>query len=134
MRLGGMAQGLKIEGVGPVTWTFCNPDGSEMNYLNPLWLIRASAILHEQTKGAFRLPSISTRPIYVYRMPRSMQFLHHSPDTGLENMVDPRVYAAKSPGSDPDMATFHQTENGEYADEWVKAMQLEVATLVQQHT
>lgn len=28
--LGGMAQGLKIAGVGPVTWTFRNPDGSEI--------------------------------------------------------------------------------------------------------
>ena len=55
-------------------------------------------------------------------------------DTGLENMVDPRVYAAKSPGSDPDMPTFHQAVNGEHAEEWVKAMQLEVATLVQQRT
>jgi hypothetical protein len=30
LRLGGMAQGLKIEGVGPVTWTFRNTDGSEL--------------------------------------------------------------------------------------------------------
>ena len=30
LRLGGMAQGLKIAGVGPVTWTFRNPDGSEV--------------------------------------------------------------------------------------------------------
>ena len=30
LRLGGMAQGLKIEGVGPVNWTFCNVDGSEL--------------------------------------------------------------------------------------------------------
>jgi hypothetical protein len=30
LRLGGMAQGLKIEGIGPVTWTFRNDDGSEV--------------------------------------------------------------------------------------------------------
>lgn len=30
LRLGGMAQGLKIEDVGPVTWTFRNSDGSEL--------------------------------------------------------------------------------------------------------
>ena len=30
LRLGGMAQGLKIEGIGPVTWTFRNADGSEL--------------------------------------------------------------------------------------------------------
>jgi hypothetical protein len=30
LRLGGMAQGLKIEGVGPVNWTLTNTDGSEL--------------------------------------------------------------------------------------------------------
>jgi hypothetical protein len=30
LRLGGMAQGLQIEGIGSVTWTFRNPDGSEV--------------------------------------------------------------------------------------------------------
>ena len=30
LRLGGMANGLLIEGVGPVTWTFTNPDGTEV--------------------------------------------------------------------------------------------------------
>ena len=55
-------------------------------------------------------------------------------DTGVENVVDPRVYASKVPGSDPDMPTFHQAMNGEHAEQWVKAMQLEVQTLVQQRT
>jgi hypothetical protein len=30
LRLGGMAQGLKIDGIGVVTWTFRNADGSEL--------------------------------------------------------------------------------------------------------
>jgi hypothetical protein len=30
LRLGGMANGLKIEGMGPVTWTFSNGDAREM--------------------------------------------------------------------------------------------------------
>ena len=30
LRLGGMANGLKITGMGMVTWTFTNPDGSEI--------------------------------------------------------------------------------------------------------
>jgi hypothetical protein len=30
LRLGGMANGLKIEGIGPVTWTFSNKDGTEV--------------------------------------------------------------------------------------------------------
>ena len=38
-------------------------------------------------------------------------------DTGIENIIDPRVYAAKTPGSDPDMPTFHQAVNGEHAEE-----------------
>jgi hypothetical protein len=52
-------------------------------------------------------------------------------NTGVENVVDPRVYASKVPGSDPDMPTFHQAMNGEHLEQWVKAMQLEVQTLVQ---
>ena len=55
-------------------------------------------------------------------------------DTGLENVVDPRVYLSKTPGSDPDTPTFHQAMNGEHAEQWVKAMPLEVQTLVQQRT
>ena len=39
VRLGGMAQGLKIEGVGPVTWTFCIPDGSEMKIRSQYYLV-----------------------------------------------------------------------------------------------
>ena len=39
LRLGGMAQGLKIEGVGPVTWTFRNSDGSEL-------MIRSQCIMY----------------------------------------------------------------------------------------
>ena len=30
LRLGGMANGLRIEGIGQVTWTFTNPDGTEV--------------------------------------------------------------------------------------------------------
>ena len=35
---------------------------------------------------------------------------------------------------DPDAPTFHQAMNGAFAEEYIKAMQLEVATLVQQRT
>ncbi len=55
-------------------------------------------------------------------------------DTGIENAVDPRAYAAKTYGSDLDSSTFHQAMNAELAEEYIKAMQLEVATLVQQQT
>ena len=55
-------------------------------------------------------------------------------DTGIENVVDPRAYAAKTQGSDPDSPTFHQAMNGEHAEEYIKAMQLEITTLVQQRT
>jgi hypothetical protein len=53
-------------------------------------------------------------------------------DSGIENVVDPRAYAAKSQVADPDSPTFHQAMNGKFAEEYVKAMQLEVTTLVQQ--
>ena len=55
-------------------------------------------------------------------------------DSGIENVIDPRVYAAKTQLSDPDSPTFHQAMNGEFAEEYIKAMQLEIATLVQQNT
>ena len=55
-------------------------------------------------------------------------------DTGIENVIDPRVYAAKTQGADPDSPTFHQAMNGEFAEEYIKAMQLEIATLIQQKT
>ena len=55
-------------------------------------------------------------------------------ESGIENVVDPRVYAAKAQMADPDSPTFHQAMNGEFAEEYVKAMQLEIATLVQQNT
>jgi hypothetical protein len=32
--------------------------------------------------------------------------------------------------NDPDMPTFHQAMNGEFADEHIQVMELEVATLV----
>jgi hypothetical protein len=55
-------------------------------------------------------------------------------DTGIENTIDPRAYASKAMQNDPDMPTFHQAMNGEFAEEYIKAMHLEIATLVQQRT
>ena len=55
-------------------------------------------------------------------------------DTGIENTTDPRAYASKAMKNDPDMPTFHHAINGPFAEEYIEAMQLEVATLVQQRT
>ena len=55
-------------------------------------------------------------------------------DTGISNITDPRVYAAKLRGNDPDSPTFHQALNGENAEEYIKAMQEKVATLILQRT
>lgn len=60
--------------------------------------------------------------------------LHTCYDTGLENISDPRVYAAKQRKDDPDSPTFHQAMNGEHAEDYIQAMKLEVNTLVQQRT
>jgi hypothetical protein len=61
-----------------------------------------------------------------------IEFCYHS---GQSNITDPRAYAAKYPRkSDPDMPTFMQAMNGEHAEEYIKDMKLEVATLVQQDT
>ena len=55
-------------------------------------------------------------------------------DTGVVNITDPRVYAAKTPGSDSDMPTFQQAMNGPDASEYINAMRLEIQTLMSQHT
>jgi hypothetical protein len=55
-------------------------------------------------------------------------------DTGLVDITDPRVYATKLRGKDPDMPTFQQAVNGSEAAEYITAMQLEIHTLMGQHT
>ena len=45
------------------------------------------------------------------------------------------MYAAKTRRKDnPDSPTFHQAIHGENSEEYVKAMQIEIATLILQHT
>jgi hypothetical protein len=43
-------------------------------------------------------------------------------DTGVEDIVDPRMYAAKHCRDDPDSPTFHQAINGPDADDYIHAM------------
>ena len=45
LRLGGMAQGLKIAGVGPVTWTFHNPYGSKVKIRSQYYVPEAKVRL-----------------------------------------------------------------------------------------
>ena len=42
LRLGGMANGLKIEGIGPVTWTFSNKDGTEVQIQSQCYYVPQS--------------------------------------------------------------------------------------------
>ena len=56
------------------------------------------------------------------------------PDTGVMNLNDPRVYAAKQRGGDADNPTFQQAMNGPAVEEYIAAMKLEVETLVAQRT
>ena len=56
--LGGMANGLKIEGIGPVTWTFSNKDGTEVQIRSQCYYIPQSKMhlispqqLFNQNKG-----------------------------------------------------------------------------------
>ena len=55
-------------------------------------------------------------------------------DTGLLNVVDPRVYSSKTPKTDADMPTFQQAMNGSDALEYLTAMQVEIQTLKNQNT
>jgi hypothetical protein len=56
-------------------------------------------------------------------------------DTGVVDICDPRVYAAKIARADADNPTYQQAMNGPDAGEYIKAiMKLEIHTLVQQRT
>jgi hypothetical protein len=55
-------------------------------------------------------------------------------DAGAVNITDPRIYAAKTARNDPDMPTFQQAMNGTEAGKYIKAMKLEIHTLIEQHT
>ena len=55
-------------------------------------------------------------------------------DTGLMDVLDPRVYASKTPKNDADMPTFQQAMNGSDATEYMNAMKLEIQTLKSQNT
>jgi hypothetical protein len=55
-------------------------------------------------------------------------------DSEIENVVDACVYTAKSRMDDLNSPTFHQAMQGKFAEEYVKAMQLEITTLVQWNT
>ena len=63
-----------------------------------------------------------------------MAELHTCPDTGVMDVVDPRIYAAKIHKSNADMPTFQQAMNGPDATEYLDAMKLEIQTLKNQNT
>jgi hypothetical protein len=63
-----------------------------------------------------------------------MAELHTCPDTGVMDILDPRVYASKTPKTDADMPTFQQAMNGPDATEYLNAMKLEIQTLKSQNT
>jgi hypothetical protein len=55
-------------------------------------------------------------------------------DSGVINIVDPMVYAIKVRGGDADNPTYQQAIIGADSAEYLKAMKLEVDTLVGQQT
>jgi hypothetical protein len=55
-------------------------------------------------------------------------------DTGICNISDPQVYAAKLYSAASNTPTFHQAMTGSDASEYIKAMKLEMHSLVQQQT
>jgi hypothetical protein len=56
------------------------------------------------------------------------------PDSGLINISDPQLYAAKCCGLHADNPTFQQALNSPAAAEYLAAMKLKIHTLVQQCT
>jgi hypothetical protein len=55
-------------------------------------------------------------------------------DTGLLNCTDPRAYVAKTRNKDPDTPTYQAAMTGPHADEYRKAMELEIRQLLIQRT
>ena len=55
-------------------------------------------------------------------------------DTGLVNITDSCIYAAKRRGSNPDNPTLQQAVHGPNSEEYVNAMKLEILTLISQKT
>ena len=51
-------------------------------------------------------------------------------DTGIYDITNPQVYASKTQKNDPDTPTFHQAIHGELSEEYIKDMQIEIATLI----
>jgi hypothetical protein len=56
------------------------------------------------------------------------------PDSGVLDIGDPRAYSAKLRGKDADNPTFQQAMHGPDAAEYIKAMKLEIHTLIGQRT
>ena len=44
------------------------------------------------------------------------------------------MYASKTQKNDPDTPAFHQAFHGEHSEEYIKAMQIKIATLILQRT
>jgi hypothetical protein len=56
-------------------------------------------------------------------------------DTGLVDIQDPRVYAAKKKKTyDEDCPNLFQAMNGEFAEQYLQAMKKEIQTLIAQKT
>ena len=105
------------------------PDAVKLEPISAAGIRRST----RSTKGVFQSTKYIDE-VYLTTIDRRAHFDSHAAhlaylaevsaccDTEFENVVDPRAYAAKAPGSDPDMPTFHQANNGEHAEEWIKAM------------
>jgi hypothetical protein len=52
---------------------------------------------------------------------------------GTVNISDPRVYVAKKT-RDADNPSFHETMHGDHREQYLEAMKIEVASLLQQRT
>jgi hypothetical protein len=53
-------------------------------------------------------------------------------EEGTINISDPRVYAAKS--KDADNPSFHEAMHGDAQEQYLEAMKVEIASLLQQRT
>ena len=62
-----------------------------------------------------------------------MRALQMDLDTGIIDIIDPRVFATKV-HADPDQPSFHQAIHGKSADEYIDAMKKEVMALLKYRT
>ena len=77
---------------------------------------------------------VYAHPTYTDSILAYQADLHTDLHTGEVNCNDPRLYVAKTKGSDPDYPSFAEATQGEHSKEYIEAMMKEIKQLIKQST